>query len=174
MDGIRALCAAVGLALMWLTIAAIQTVHPKNGLPICSHGPWRVDKVVHSEAEWKKLLTPTQVAILRRGHDEAPFSSPFVSEFRQGTLYCAACGEPLFSTDSEYNSGSGWPSFFRPASANSVWLKLETLNGVTHTGVYCARCDGYLGRVYADGPVDRGGLRYVINGGILQFKSTMH
>jgi peptide-methionine (R)-S-oxide reductase len=159
---------------MWLTISAIQTVHPKTGLPVCSHAPWRADKVTHSEAGWKKLLTPPQVAILRDRHDEAPFSSPFLNEFRQGTLCCAACGEPLFSTDAEYDSGTGWPSFFRPVSSNSVWFKLETVNGVTYTEVNCARCDGYLGRVYADGPVDRGGLRFAINGGALQFKSTMH
>jgi len=155
-----------------VTVAAqAQTPNPTPGLPLTLHGPARKDKVVHTEAEWKKILTPKQYAILRGHGTEAAFCSPLLYKHGDGIFYCVGCGSALFSTEAKFDSGTGWPSFFQPVTKGAVWYKLDTSVGMVRTEVNCSRCDGHLGHVFDDGPADRGGRRYCMNGEALNFKA---
>jgi len=123
--------------------------------------------VRHTEAEWKKLLTPEQFYILREQGTEAPFTSPLNTEHRNGTFFCAADGNPLFSSAKKYNSHTGWPSFWMPlprAVGSSTDYKL----GYARTEVHCSRCGGHLGHVFDDGPPPTG-KRYCMNGDAMKF-----
>lgn len=163
---------AVAFALL-VSLSAIcvaQTQNPTPGLPLTTQGPARADKVVHTEAEWKKLLTPKQYAILRGRGTEAAFCSPLLDNHGDGTFFCAACGQALFTTRAKFNSGTGWPSFFQPATKDAVWYKLDTGYGMVRTEVLCSRCDSHLGHVFDDGPADKGGRRYCMNGEALRFE----
>lgn len=169
--------AAIGLAsLAALACAAwagqgARIPNPTPGLPLRTTSPARKDKVVLTEAEWKRRLTPKQYAILRGRGTEAAFCSPLLDNHGKGTFYCAGCGLPLFKTDAKFNSGTGWPSFFQPAEKDAVWYRLDTGYGMVRTEVLCARCDGHLGHVFDDGPADKGGRRYCMNGEALIFKN---
>jgi peptide-methionine (R)-S-oxide reductase len=124
--------------------------------------------VSKSEAEWKRLLTPQQFRILRKEATERPFTSPLNNEKRRGTFVCAADGNPLFSSATKYDSGTGWPSFWRPlkgATGTSTDYKL----GYPRTEVHCARCGGHLGHVFNDGPRPTG-KRYCMNGAAMKFR----
>lgn len=155
-----------------VVVAANDPRNPTPGLTLTSRGPNVKDKVVHTETEWKKQLTPKQYAILRGHGTEAAFCSPLLANHGHGTFYCAACGNALFTTDAKFNSGTGWPSFFQPATKDAVWYKLDTGYGMRRTEVNCSRCDSHLGHVFDDGPADKGGRRYCMNGEALDFKNT--
>lgn len=168
----RAACVLLTSLIAWSTGSAVQkTPNPTPGLPLTEHGPARKDKVVHTEAEWKKLLTPKQYAILRGHGTEAAFCSPLLYKHGDGVFYCAACGLPLFSTNAKFDSKTGWPSFFQPVTKDAVWYKLDTGYGMVRTEVSCSRCDSHLGHVFDDGPVAKGGRRYCMNGEALNFKT---
>ena len=126
------------------------------------------DRVVHSDAEWRKMLTANQYAILRKEGTEPPFSSPLVHEERRGTFACAGCGLDLFSSTTKFDSGTGWPSFWAPLD-NAVNTSEDRSFFMTRTAVTCRRCDGHLGHVFDDGPKPTG-LRYCMNGLALTFK----
>jgi peptide-methionine (R)-S-oxide reductase len=120
-----------------------------------------------SEAEWQQRLTPEQFDILRRKGTERPFSGEYVYSKEAGMYRCAACGADLFSSDTKFESNSGWPSFTEPANLENVELHEDTSHGMVRTEVTCKRCGGHLGHVFPDGPPDAGGLRYCINSAAL-------
>jgi peptide-methionine (R)-S-oxide reductase len=126
------------------------------------------DRVVHSDAEWRKMLPANQYAILRKEGTEPPFSSPLLHEERRGTFACAGCGLDLFSSTTKFDSGTGWPSFWAPLD-NAVNTSEDRSFFMTRTAVTCRRCDGHLGHVFDDGPKPTG-LRYCMNGLALTFK----
>lgn len=119
------------------------------------------------DEDWRKTLTPEQYHILREHGTEPPGSSPLNKEKRTGTFTCAACGQPLFSSTTKFESGTGWPSFTEPI-AGSVATDTDSSHGMVRTEVHCARCEGHLGHVFPDGP-DPTGLRYCMNGAALRF-----
>ena len=121
-----------------------------------------------SEDEWQKKLTPEQYRILRNAGTEAPFTGELLNNKSKGIYLCAACGEPLFESDTKYDSGSGWPSFTAPAKQDSVEEKSDHSHGMVRTEVRCAKCEGHLGHVFPDGPGPNG-LRYCINSASLAF-----
>ncbi len=130
--------------------------------------PIQQPKLVLSDAEWKKRLTPEQFAILRSSSTERPFCSGFLKNKEPGMYVCAGCGLPLFDSSTKFESGTGWPSFYRPAVDGNVVSKEDDSHGMIRTEVNCARCDGHLGHVFDDGPQPTG-LRYCINGESLKF-----
>ena len=120
------------------------------------------------DAEWRAKLTPEQYRILREAGTEAPFSGALLSNNDDGMYRCAACGEPLFDSDTKYDSGSGWPSFTAPADDTSVIEHRDASLGMVRVEVRCAKCEGHLGHVFPDGP-GPAGQRYCINSASLAF-----
>ena len=125
-------------------------------------------EVTKSDAEWRKILTPDQYAVLRHEATERPFSSPLDKEKRRGTFACAGCGLELFSSATKFDSGTGWPSFWTPLD-KAVGTKRDMSLGMPRTEVHCRRCGGHLGHVFDDGPKPTG-LRYCMNGVAMVFK----
>jgi peptide-methionine (R)-S-oxide reductase len=126
--------------------------------------------VTHSDAEWRKLLTPAQYDILRRSGTERPFSSKLLHEARRGLFACAGCDLDLFSSSTKFDSGTGWPSFWAPLE-NAVGTTQDASFGMVRTAVHCVRCGGHQGHVFNDGPRPTG-LRYCMNGDSMTFKPT--
>jgi peptide-methionine (R)-S-oxide reductase len=125
------------------------------------------DKVVHTDAEWQKMLTADQYAVLRQEGTEYPFSSPLLHEERVGQFACAGCDLPLFSSKTKFDSGTGWPSFWAPLD-NAVSTTQDTSHGMVRDAVSCRRCDSHIGHVFNDGPKPTG-LRYCMNGVAMKF-----
>jgi len=125
-------------------------------------------EVTKSDAEWKKLLSPAAYNVLRHQDTEAPFTSPLNKEHRKGIFACAGCALDLFSSDTKFDSGTGWPSFYRPLP-NAVLTSDDHSLFMERTEVHCRRCGGHLGHVFDDGPKPTG-LRYCMNGLSLTFK----
>jgi methionine-R-sulfoxide reductase len=131
-------------------------------------GPVEVPKLTLSDDEWRRRLTPQQFEILRSSDTERPFCGTLLDNKKKGVYTCAGCGLPLFSSDSKFNSGTGWPSFFQPIARENVSEKPDHSHGRTRTEINCARCDGHLGHVFPDGPPPTG-LRFCLNSESLQF-----
>ncbi len=142
------------------------TVALRQTAPVYAQGS-TVAKIVKTEAEWKKLLTPQQFHVLRQEGTEAPFTSPLNNEKRKGTFVCAACELPLFDSGTKYDSGTGWPSFYDHIHGN-VETKVDFKLLYPRTEYHCARCGGHQGHVFDDGPKPTG-LRYCNNGVALKF-----
>lgn len=121
-----------------------------------------------TDAEWQASLTPEQYRILRQAGTEPPFSGALLNNKAEGMYVCGACGEPLFASETKYDSGSGWPSFTAPLSGDSVEERMDTSHGMRRIEVRCAKCEGHLGHVFPDGPGENG-LRYCINSASLGF-----
>lgn len=120
--------------------------------------------------DWQSKLTPEQYAVLREGATERPFTGKYVHSKEDGTYRCAACGEELFSSDTKFDSGTGWPSFYEPVNTENVKLRSDTTHGMVRTEVFCGHCGSHLGHVFDDGP-DPTGLRYCINSLALELDS---
>jgi peptide-methionine (R)-S-oxide reductase len=124
-------------------------------------------EVTRTPEEWQKLLTPEQYAVLRQEDTERPFTSPLNKEHRKGTFVCAGCDLTLFLSDTKFDSGTGWPSFYAPIDG-AVAQRTDYTFGIVRDEVHCRRCGGHLGHVFNDGPKPTG-LRYCMNGVALKF-----
>jgi peptide-methionine (R)-S-oxide reductase len=123
-----------------------------------------------TDEEWKKKLTPEQYRILREKGTEAPFTGELLHNKDTGNYMCAACGAMLFDSETKFDSGSGWPSFYDVASAESVKLVEDTSHGMHRVEVQCAQCGGHLGHVFNDAPDQPTGMRFCINSCSIDFK----
>lgn len=130
------------------------------------------NKIHRSEEEWRKQLTPEQYRILREKGTETPFTGEFVDNHQDGVYSCAACGTPLFSSDTKFESGSGWPSFYDVVEKGNVELHEDTSHGMHRVEVKCGTCGSHLGHLFDDGPPQTTGQRYCINSASLKFKKT--
>jgi len=126
-------------------------------------------KINKSEEEWRKALTPEEFHVLREKGTERPFTGKYVDHKKKGTYVCAGCGNELFSSDTKFDSGTGWPSFWAPVSEDSVNRKPNNSLGMRRIEVLCGRCGGHLGHVFDDGPKPTG-HRFCINSVALHFK----
>jgi len=127
------------------------------------------DKVVKTEEEWKKVLSPQQYEVLREKGTEAPFSGKYYLHKEKGVYVCAACGAELFRSDTKFDSGCGWPSFFDAIDSSKIVYTKDMSHGMVRTEITCAKCGGHLGHVFDDGPAPTG-TRYCINSLSIDFK----
>jgi len=128
----------------------------------------QTDETTRSEDDWRKTLTPEQYHVLRKHGTERAGTSPLNAEKRQGTFVCAGCGQPVYRSDTKFESGTGWPSFWAPIEG-AVDTTTDRSWFMSRTEVHCARCQGHLGHVFEDGPKPTG-LRYCMNGVAMQFE----
>jgi peptide-methionine (R)-S-oxide reductase len=124
--------------------------------------------VTYTDAEWRQRLTPEQYRVLRQEGTEPPFQNAYYNNKKPGIYQCAGCGQPLFSSEAKYDSGTGWPSFWQPISPTAVATKTDWKLFVPRTEVHCSRCGGHLGHVFPDGPAPTG-QRYCMNSAALVF-----
>ena len=128
-----------------------------------------MEKIDLPETEWRKRLSPEQYSVLREGGTERAFAGIYNDNKAPGDYHCAGCGALLFKSDAKYDSGSGWPSFIKPADTDAVIEHRDVSHGMVRTEVRCAKCDGHLGHVFPDGPAETG-LRYCMNSAALDFE----
>ncbi len=127
-----------------------------------------IEKIEKTDEEWRQELSPEQYEVLRRAGTEVPFTGEYVHNKETGMYQCAACGADLFSSDTKFESGTGWPSFYEPAVAANIETHEDRSHGMIRTEVRCRRCGSHLGHVFPDGP-NPTGLRYCINSCALNF-----
>jgi peptide-methionine (R)-S-oxide reductase len=125
-----------------------------------------------SDEEYRATLTPEQYEITRKGGTERAFTGKYWDCHEDGAYHCVCCGAELFRSDDKFDSGSGWPSFVKPATSENVATAEDRSHGMTRTEVTCSKCGAHLGHLFPDGPRDRGGMRYCINSASLDLKKT--
>jgi peptide-methionine (R)-S-oxide reductase len=128
------------------------------------------DEAAHTDEQWRRKLTAEQYRVLREHGTERPGSSPLNAEKGPGTFVCAGCGQPLYDSDTKFESGTGWPSFWEPLEG-AVETSTDRSLSMTRTEVHCSRCQGHLGHVFPDGP-EPTGLRYCMNGAAMKFEAA--
>lgn len=125
------------------------------------------EKITKSDAEWRSALTDKQYDVTRKKGTEPPFTGEYEGTKTEGTYACVCCGQPLFSSDAKYHSGSGWPSYYQPIAAENIEMERDLSHGMVRTEVRCSRCGAHLGHVFEDGPPPTG-LRFCINSAALR------
>ncbi|MEP3045831.1 MAG: peptide-methionine (R)-S-oxide reductase MsrB [Roseibium sp.] len=128
------------------------------------------DKVQKTTADWMKQLTPEQFYVTRQSGTERPFTGPYWDSNDVGRYDCVCCSAPLFLSDTKFDAGCGWPSFFQAAHPDAITELVDNAHGMTRTEIRCTRCDAHLGHVFPDGPQPTG-LRYCMNGNAMQFEA---
>ena len=156
----RGFLRAAGLAGITLTFGCGEAADARKGK----------FAVTKTDAEWRKVLSPAAYRVLRKEDTERPYSSPLDKEKRKGIFNCAGCAQPLFSSSTKFDSGTGWPSFWKPM-AGGIGTAADYKIGAARTEVYCARCGGHLGHVFNDGPKPTG-QRYCMNGVAMKFTAS--
>ena len=127
-----------------------------------------MDKVTRTDAEWRAQLSPDEYAVTRLKHTERPFTGRYWDNTQTGTYVCVCCGTPLFVSDTKFDAGCGWPSYFQPITPDCVREEQDTSHGMVRTEVLCAHCEAHLGHVFHDGPPPTG-LRYCMNSLSMKF-----
>ncbi len=127
------------------------------------------EKITKSDAEWQQNLSPEQFQVARKAGTEPAFTGKYWNEHEKGTYACVCCGQPLFSSETKYNSGTGWPSFFQPLQKDAVAEHTDVTHGMVRTEVRCSKCDAHLGHLFEDGPKPTG-MRYCMNSASLDLK----
>ncbi|WP_343575710.1 peptide-methionine (R)-S-oxide reductase MsrB [Mycobacterium sp.] len=155
----------LGTAFGVLAGAGALTAVTATGAP---SRPARAYAINHPDQEWRQLLSPAAYDVLRNAGTERPYSSPLNGEHRSGVFTCAGCGQALYSSTTKFESGTGWPSFYKPLD-NVVFEQADHSGGMSRTEVLCSRCGGHLGHVFNDGPQPTG-LRYCMNGVAMGFR----
>lgn len=157
----------IGLILIGLTlISCTPTIQKENVMENSNKFNFKVQK---TEEEWKQELTPEQYYVLRQAGTERPFTGKYNMHFEKGVYKCGACGEPLFSSDSKFDSHCGWPSFDKEIEEGKILERIDTSHGMVRTEILCASCGSHLGHVFDDGPTETG-LRYCVNSLSLDFE----